>query len=151
MSSPWLRILVCALPLAFSAGCGESSAPTPPPKAGADAPGAPALLRDSKREGEIVVKGEASPATHGPFSFNGRYRVRFAQYAPEDPRLDFASQTAFVADLGPARPGPNARSTRLFREAGRSGQRTVEVHGRHTVDVTFGDFPYVIRFTPIGG
>jgi hypothetical protein len=74
--------------------------------------------------------------------------VRFAQYAPENPKIDFAGQTTFVATLGPARPGPGAKQIRLFRDAARSGERTLELTGRHTVEVSFGDFPYVLRFTP---
>src|SRR5262245_1289861 len=58
-----------------------------------------ALAKAPKRTGEIVVAGEASPASHGPFAFDGRYTVRFEQIAPEDPNLDFATQTAFVAVL----------------------------------------------------
>ena len=134
--------------LVLAVGCGNSAQPEPVPTAGPDSPGAPALLTDPEREGEIVVSGEASPETHGPFDFEGRYRVRFAQFAPEDPRLDFSQQTAFVAELGPERPGPRARPIRLFRKAARSGERTMELRGRYVVDVTFGDFPYVVRFTP---
>jgi hypothetical protein len=146
MSSRWLGLLAT---LAFATGCGDADAPTPVPTAGPESPGAPALLTDPKQPGEIQVSGETSPETHGPFDFDGRYRVRFAQFAPEDPQLDFSQQTAFVAALGPERPGPRARQIRLFRKAARSGEKSLELSGRHVVDVTFGDFPYVIRFTPI--
>lgn len=147
MSSARVALALCVV--AF-AGCGDGGddGPTPPPTAGRDAPGAPEILRAPKETGEILVKGDASPATHGPFRFDGRYRVRFAQYAPEDPSIDFAKQTAFVAALGPVRPGPNARGQRLFRAAARSGSTTIDVRGSYVVDVSFGDFPYVIRFTP---
>lgn len=148
------RAAVCLAALALTgalAACGDdgtTATPTAPATAGARSPAAPALLREPARDGEIVVDGEASPETHGPFRFAGRYVVRFAQYAPEDPALDFAGQTPFVARLGPARPGPRARWIDLFEDAARTGRRTIDLRGSHTVDVEFGDFPYVVRFTP---
>ena len=39
---------------------------------------------------------------------------------------------------------------RLFRAAARTGRRTVTLHGRFYLDVSFGDFPYAIRLTPVG-
>jgi hypothetical protein len=72
--------------------------------------------------------------------------VRFEQYAPEDPHLDFGGQTAFVADLQT----PGGRVARhLFRAAAATGRRTVTAHGRYLVAVSFGDFPYVLRFSPV--
>lgn len=136
-------------PLA-ACGSGDGDAAPTVPAAGATSAAAPPLLREPPREGEIVVDGEASPETHGPFAFDGRYLVRFAQYAPEDPDLDFTAQTAFAARLGPARPGPRARYVKLFETAARTGRRTVELSGEHVVEVEFGDFPYVVRFTPVG-
>jgi hypothetical protein len=109
---------------------------------------APALARPPKRPGEILVGGEASPASHGPFALDGRYTVRFEQIAPEDPNLDFASQTAFVATLDRRAEVQGAGTLRLFRAAARTGRTVVTVHGRYYVDVTFGDFPYAVRFTP---
>jgi hypothetical protein len=150
MSSHAARAVACCLTAVVLGSCGDDSAPTPPPKAGAGAPGAPALLRAATQPGEVVVSGEASPLTRGPFEFDGRYLVRFAQYAPEAPRTDFRGETPFVAALGPAKLGPGARSIRLFRAAARSGRRVLEIHGRHTVDVSFGDYPFVIRFSPAG-
>ena len=87
---------------------------------------APALAEAPKRPGEILVQGEASPASHGPFALDGRYIARFEQIAPEDPNLDFAGQTAFVAVARPhsrSRRAP-ARS-RLFRAAARTGRHEV--------------------------
>jgi hypothetical protein len=106
----------------------------------------PALASRPPAKGEIVVRGESSPATHGPYTFAGRYLVRFEQYAPEDPRLDFRNQTAFVANLERQAGVP---AVRLFRTARASGRRTVTAHGRFLVDVSFGDFPYVLRLTPV--
>jgi hypothetical protein len=143
--------LACLLAAAVVAACGGRSAADrgARPGAGAEAEAArPALAAAPRRPGEIVVAGEASPATHGPYAFDGRYTVRFEQIAPEDPRLDFADQTAFVVELNRVAGRPGAGSVRLFRAAERTGRRGVRLRGRRYVDVTFGDFPYAIRFTP---
>jgi hypothetical protein len=107
-----------------------------------------ALAKAPKRTGEIVVQGQASPASHGPFSFDGRYTVRFEQIAPEDPNLDFANQTAFVATLDRRAQQEGGGTIRLFRHAARTGRRVITANGRYYVDVSFGDFPYAVRFTP---
>ena len=107
-----------------------------------------ALLRAPKRPGEIIVRGELSPASNGPFTFDGRYLVRFEQFAPEDPHADFTGQTAFVASLDRHPETDEPGGIRLFRAARGTGRRTLSIHGRLYVDVTFGDFPYAIRFTP---
>jgi hypothetical protein len=124
-----------------SGGAGSSAAAGPPPAR-------PALARAPKRPGEIVVRADASPRSHGPFALDGRYVVRFEQIAPEDPELDFATQTAFVASLDHRPQHEGADSVRLFRAAARTGRRTVTVKGRWYLDVSFGDFPYAIRLTP---
>jgi hypothetical protein len=110
----------------------------------------PALARSPPAPGEIVVRGDASPATHGPYTFSGRYLVRFEQYAPEDPNLDFGSQTPFSAALT-RREGDTAGAIKLFEAAARRDRRELTIRGRYVVDVSFGDFPYVIRFTPRRG
>jgi hypothetical protein len=128
------------------AGCGSAaSKPTPPPD---PAKAKVALLQAPKRPGEVVVRGDLSPASHGPFTFDGRYVVRFEQFAPEDPNVDFAGQTAFVVDLDRHAETLEPGSIRLFRAARRTSRRTLTLHGRLFVDVSFGDFPYAIRFTP---
>ena len=128
------------------AGCaaGGSSSATAPPRARL------ALAAAPKRPGEILVEGQASPASHGPFALDGRYVARFEQNAAEDPELDFGGQTAFVvtADRKPQQEG--AGTVRLFRAAARTGRRTVTLRGRVYIDVAFGDFPYAIRLTPVG-
>jgi hypothetical protein len=128
-------------------GAGTSSSGTAAP---AQRPARPALARAPKRAGEILVQGQASPASHGPIALDGRYVARFEQIAPEDPKLDFATQTAFVAtfDRRPEQEGSD--SVRLFRAAARTGRRTVTLRGRWYLDVSFGDFPYAIRLTPAG-
>ena len=108
----------------------------------------PALARAPRRPGEILIRAEATPKTAGPFTFAGTYRVRFVQYAPEDPRLDFAGETPFVAALTRA-DGSTVR--RLFRAAAASGSRTVRLSGRYLVDASFGDYPFALRFTRVAG
>ena len=127
----------------FVAGCGGTAAEpprsTPAPTQAAATPEVP---------GEIVVSGEASPASHGPYDFKGEYTVSFEQSAPEDPTLDFTTQTAFVADLNREAELPGSDSIKLFEAAKASDERTLKLDGRFYVDVSFGDFPYVVRFTP---
>jgi len=139
-----LLVAMAAAPAACggSAG-GATSAGTAPPKA------QPALARAPRRPGEILVRGDASPASHGPFALRGRYVVRFEQVAPEDPELDFATQTAFVASLDRRAEVQDGDSVRLFRAAARTGRRQLSLHGRYFLDVSFGDFPYAIRLTPV--
>ena len=124
-------------------GPGGTAAGSPPPKARL------ALARTPARAGEVLVRGGASPASHGPFRLRGRYVVRFEQVAPEDPELDFATQTAFVASLDRRAEVEDRSSVRLFRAAARTGRREVTLNGRWYLDVSFGDFPYAIRLTPV--
>jgi hypothetical protein len=142
------RLLALVLLLAgvAAAACGGGGPPdtaAPPPKARLALAGTPA------RPGEVLVRGDVSPASHGPFTLRGRYTVRFEQVAPEDPELDFAAQTAFVATLDRRAEIEGRDSVRLFRAAARTGRREVTLHGRYFVDVSFGDFPYAIRITPV--
>ncbi len=128
--------------------CGSTgSTPEPPPAAGVDSPNAPSLLTDSKSAGEFVFRADLSPETFGPVTLDGRYIVRFAQYAPEDAEMDFSTKTIFVATLVKVS-GSGPGEIPLFQEAARSGQTRVTADGSYEVDVSFGDFPFVIRFTP---
>ena len=141
------RAAVLAAALALLAGCGsEAATRTKPPD---PAQAKVALLKAPKRAGEIIVRGDLSPASHGPYAFDGRYVVRFEQFAPEDPHVDFAAQTAFVATLDRRAEQDGPGSVRLFHAARRTGRRTLTLHGRLFVDVSFGDFPYAIRITPL--
>jgi hypothetical protein len=106
----------------------------------------PALARAARTPGEVLFAGEASPAMHGPFELDGRYLVRFEQFAPEDPAKDFAGETPFTASLRPV--GASDPGLKLFGAARPRGQRTLTRHGRYVLDVSFGDFPYAVRFTP---
>lgn len=107
-------------------------------------------MRRAATAGEIVVRGEASPATHGPYAFSGRYLVRFEQYAPEDATLDFASQTPFSAALTAGRGDPRG-AIKLFEAAAATGRREMTIDGRYFLSIDFGDFPFVLRFTPRDG
>jgi hypothetical protein len=129
-------------------GCGGQRGVTAPPAAGPQAPGAPALLKQKVQPGEVMVDAEYSPQREGPFHLKGRYLVRFAQYAPEAPRMGFGDQTPFVAYL--AGPNPRAKKIALFHQAAARGSRTLSLNGRYFVEVAFGDFPFVLRFTPVG-
>jgi len=130
------------------AGCGTDTSAGPDPVRADDA-AKPALLRAPKRPGEIILRGEFTPATRGPVTLRGSYVVRFEQYAPEDPRTDFRGATALVVRLD-RRPEDARGGMRVFRRAARTGTRRIDADGRWFVDVTFGDYPYVIRFTPSG-
>jgi hypothetical protein len=133
--------------MALLAGCGsEAATPTKPPD---PAKTKVALLQAPKRAGEILVRGDLSPASHGPYPFDGRYLVRFQQFAPEDPNVDFTAQTAFVATLDRNAEQDGPGSVKLFHAASRTGRTTLALHGRLFVDVSFGDFPYALRFTPL--
>jgi hypothetical protein len=137
----------CAVVLAVAlVACGSTSSGTSTTVPLAAAGPTPELARAPKAAGEVVLRGESSPKTTAPIAFDGRYRVRFQQYAPEDPKMGFADQTTFVVDLEPVAGGP---AVKLFHAAAADGERKVRLSGRYAVDVSFGDFPYVIRFTPL--
>ncbi len=131
------------------AGCGGGGENTePPPASGAGAPNAPRLLTDPKSEGEFVFHAELSPETFGPVTLDGRYEVRFAQYAPEDADMDFSTRTLFMAKLVKVS-GTGPEEVPLFQDAARSGRIVVTADGSYEIDVSFGDFPFVIRLTPV--
>jgi hypothetical protein len=141
------RRLLLAFAVALLTGCGGAGGHAPATTANPATAALPDLATRPPAAGEIVVRGDASPATHGPYALDGRYLVRFEQYAPEDPKLDFGAQTSFAAQLAPRRDDPRGAG-KLFESAARSGRREVAIRGRYFVSVSFGDFPYVVRFTP---
>lgn len=145
--SAHLVFVLLALPAL--AGCGSDGGSSSTATTATTA-GLRVLARRAPAPGEIVVRGDASPATHGPYAFSGRYVVRFEQYAPEDPKLDFTSQTPLSAALT-RNEGDTTGALKLFEAAARSGRRALTIRGRYYVDVSFGDFPYVVRFTPRRG
>jgi len=138
------RILPLLLVLVAGCGGGSTAADRPPANESASAP----LAKEERVPGEIVVRGEASPLQKGPVMLNGRYDVRFQQIAPEDPDLDFSQETPFVARLEPP-DGRGRRSIKLFRSATGEGRTTVDESGRWRVVVEHGDFPFVLRLTPV--
>jgi hypothetical protein len=152
MSLRLTPLFVVLIALAALAGCGGDGGDGTTGSAATTATttALPPLARRPAAPGEIVVSGEVSPHVHGPYAFDGRYLVRFEQFAAEDPSLDFASQTPFTASLTPRADDPRG-AVELFRAAARSGRRELAIHGRYFVDVSFGDYPYVIRFTPRRG
>lgn len=127
--------------------CGGNDAPAPR-FATSTTPSSepPPLARPRVQEGEFVFSGAASPMSYAPFELDGTYVVRFEQYAPEDPDLDFAGQTPFTANLRAA--GSRGAGFELFGAARATGRRTLTKRGRYVLDVTFGDFPFAVRFTP---
>jgi hypothetical protein len=144
------RALLAILLVACIAGTGCGDGGTVAGQAPPTTTVTPELAKKPKAEGEIVVRGEASPGSHGPYELSGTYTARFEQYAPEDPNLDFAAQTPFTAHLDPhADSDAGARkAVPLFETAAHTGTATVRASGRLWIDVEFGDFPYVIRLTP---
>jgi hypothetical protein len=143
---PRLFGLVLLLAAAL-AGCGGNDMAPATSSATTPSAGAPPLATRPAAHDEIVLRGESSPRTAGPYAFDGRYLVRFQQWAPEDAKLDFSSQTPFTAAL--ERHDGDARgATQLFQAASATGRRSIAIHGRYVVDVSFGDYPYVVRFTP---
>lgn len=136
-----------AVVVAFVAGCGgDGTVQAPPPEPTVAAP--PVVTRPAA-DGEVVVRGEFSPAAFGPYELDGRYRATFAQYAPEDPELDFGQETSFVARLDRRKGLKGPDSIPLFSASAAAGRRTVELHGRYWVGIDFGDWPFVLRLAPV--
>jgi hypothetical protein len=146
--------LLLATALLASACGGDAGAPGRNTVAGAagDAPpkARPALARAPKQPGEILVQGDVSPGSHGPFALDGRYTARFEQIAPENPTQDFTTQTAFVAVLDKRSQVEDGTTIRMFRAAARTGRKEITARGRYFIDVSFGDYPYAVRLTPAG-
>ena len=130
------------------AGCGsEAKPPTKPPD---PAKSQVALLKAPKRPGEILLSAGTSPPRRTArtpstvatscASSSSRPRTPTSTSPPRRPswrRLD-------------RRPRWKARAAcTLFHAASRTGRRTLALHGRLFVDVSFGDFPYAMRFTPV--
>ncbi len=140
-----LALPAATVAAALVAGCGPSTSSVDSAASKQRDPG-PRLLRAPEKLGEVVLRGDVSPKTAGPYRLEGTYRVRFQQYAPERPRLDFHAETPFVVDLERRQGTPTVR---LFRAAAETGARTVRLRGRYYLDVSFGDYPFAIRISPV--
>lgn len=139
----------------FLVGCGDEKtrtvtkvvtvtepAETPPDDAAA-------LTASPKRPGEIIVEGEGGE-NHGPYTFRQAiYRVRFEQFAPESPGLDFRRESSSFGAQLHRKPGLVEASTiHLFNATKKTGGNQVTVPGgKFYVDVE-ADHSYALRFTP---
>ncbi len=139
-----VALLTVSSSLCLAACSSETEAPAAPKKLVADPP----LATERPAEGELVFRGAFAPRSHKPADLRGRYLVRFQQWAPEAPGRDFENETAFVASLIGTSGSDKGKRVRLFRTAAARGERRLELSGRYLLDVAFGDFPYVVRFTP---
>ena len=74
--------------------------------------------------------------------------MSFEQHAPENP--DFSQETSFVAALDREAEIPGGDSIALFEAARAKQTRTLRIDGRFFVDVSFGDYPYVIQVHAAG-
>src|SRR5947208_14100145 len=100
--SPYRVVAAACLVFAVTtAGCGGGGdGASPPPRAATSTtPVQAPLARAPVKAGELVFAGETSPITYGAFELDGRYVVRFEQFAPENPKLDFSTQTPFTARI----------------------------------------------------
>lgn len=140
------RLLLLPLVAVALAGCGSDADTGPTGSAPTQSAAKPKLASDPAKAGETVFQGDLSPKTHGPVTLDGRYRVQFAQYDPEGKTNSFADQTPFVVDLEKREGIPDIH---LFKARTATGSKTIDLDGRYFVDVAFGDFPYVVRFTPV--
>lgn len=139
-----VAVLGVSASLCLVACSSDTEAPAAPEKLVADPP----LATERPADGELVFRGAYAPRSHKPVDLRGRYLVRFRQWAPEAPGRDFENETAFVASLIGTSGPDKGRRVRLFRAAAARGERRVELSGTYLLDVAFGDFPYVVRFTP---
>jgi len=143
------RCAAIALFLVAVSGCG-GTARAPRLGTATTSTRLPALATSPTLPREVVVRGEGSPGSFGPYAFKGRYLVRFEQYAPENAALDFAGQTPLTAALE-RQAGVSQGAVALFGAARPTGSRVLTIDGSYIVDVSFGDYPFVIRFTPRAG
>jgi len=146
--------LLVPLLAAALAACGGDDKPAPasiptsrvPALTTAAALKSPPLARTALTTGELIFTGPAAPGTHGSFALDGTYIVRFEQFDPDDEDRDFSRAAPLTVGLRPASsmdPG-----FELFAAKEASGQRELTRKGRFALDVTRGDFPYAVRFTP---
>ena len=141
--------LVALLAVAFW-GCGGNDKGSKTQTATAPSAAAlkvPPLARKEPAPGEVLFTGQNTPTSYGTFRLDGAYNVRFEQIAPEDRTKDFSKETAFTARLRKA--GSRSQGAKLFSSAAATGQTEIRRRGSYILDVTFGDYPYAVRFTPL--
>jgi hypothetical protein len=118
----------------------------------AEAVGVPDIARRPAGKGEIVIKGDEAPKTHGPYDFEpGAYDFRYAQYAPGR-QVDFATEASSFTAVVTRQPGKTAGDTQVLSNAtARAGAGTLNLSGKLYVEVQSADYSYVMRFTPREG
>ena len=127
----------------------ESAAPAAVPSAVADG-GAPALATAPRRVGQVIFKGEGL-ASVGPKTFKGGvYMVRFEQWAPDEPDLNFRSDASSIVIQLNRKPGKiGADAVTVTNATKKKGKTSVTVPaGRWYADVQ-ADHAWAVRFTPI--
>jgi hypothetical protein len=134
MHGRWYPTTIVVALLAL-AGCGGGG------KDGPTVPATPALQRTEVHGQQITVRGDYAPDQFGPFTLDGRYRVRFTQRGAG---VDFGREVPFTAHLREHVARSHGRSIDLFQRAARTGATTVTAHGRFDLIVDFGDSPYAV-------
>jgi len=140
--------LIAVLALAYE-GCGgdDKGSKTTQTAPSAASLKVPPLARKEPAAGDLLFTGQKTPTSYGTFRLNGAYNVRFEQIAPEDRTKDFSKETAFTARL--RKDGSRSQGAKLFSSAAATGQTEIKRRGSYILDVTFGDYPYAVRFTPL--
>jgi hypothetical protein len=112
----------------------------------------PSLAKKAPGPGEVLVSGNTSPKTFGPYDFEpGTYTFQFQQTAPDAPGLDFTTDASPFAVSINRKPRTTAPDSQLLvNSAEARGDNIVSLTGRYYIDVTSADHSYVLRFTPRG-
>ena len=119
---------------------------TAPPE---ETTGMPDIGRRPAGKGEVVIRGDAAPKTHGPYDFEpGTYQFQFAQYA-KGGGVDFAAEASSFSAVVNRKPGTTAPDSQLLANVtARSGAGQINLSGKLFVEVQSADYAYVMRFTP---
>lgn len=111
-----------------------------------------AQVRKTRRAGEIVIEGDNQTSIPRKFS-GGVYRVQWRQWAPENPDLDFRTESSsFMVQLR-RKPGViDGRTVHVINATKEKGSTYVTVPaGRWYIDVGSADHLWSMRFTPSRG
>ncbi|MFL5884444.1 MAG: hypothetical protein ACJ77M_05190 [Thermoleophilaceae bacterium] len=119
------------------------------PQVPKDVGSTPGLLRQARRPGEILVQGNTSPKSFGPYDFEpGLYTFRFEQYAPGISGIDFATDASSITVALNRKPRVSAADSELLVNATqKQGDNNIYASGKYFVDVTSADYSYVLTFT----